>query len=197
MVASLAAVAVNRHSKVNTNLYILACLRYNMVSEKSKQGTRNRAAGKRFEDKTRKDLESKGFIVDRWTNNVELFIDKEWADIRPGDCKFKREGKLVPATPKIRMAKLQFGFGPILMNAFTGFPDFVAIKRLAIPDEFRDKGHNGLFTYDVVGVECKVNGTLDKEEKEKCDWLLKQGVFSKILIASKNGREVIYTEWKT
>ena len=145
-----------------------------MTQEKVNQGKRNRAAGKRFEDKTRKDLESKGFVVDRWTNNV-FFIDHVNDE---GSIKMFNLG---PAKPKIRMAKLQFGFGPILMNAYTGFPDFVCYN----------SEHN-----DVQGVECKVNGKLDKEEKEKCDWLLENNIFSKILIASKNGKEVVYTEWK-
>ena len=42
-----------------------------MKTEKQKQGKRNRVSGQRFELKTRKDLESKGWIVDKWTNNVE------------------------------------------------------------------------------------------------------------------------------
>ncbi|MHA1876700.1 MAG: hypothetical protein ACTSUC_09690 [Promethearchaeota archaeon] len=38
---------------------------------KVKQGKKNREAGARFERKVRKDLELKGWIVDRWTNNVK------------------------------------------------------------------------------------------------------------------------------
>ena len=37
-----------------------------------KQGKKNRQAGARFELKVRKDLESKGWIVDKWSNNVEF-----------------------------------------------------------------------------------------------------------------------------
>ena len=53
-----------------------------------------------------------------------------------------------------------------------GFPDFFAYKC---------KGKY----YEVVGVECKSNGYLDKIEKEKCEWLLKNKIFGKILIASR------------
>lgn len=42
--------------------------------------------------------------------------------------------------------------------------------------------------YVVQGVECKSNGNLSKIEKEKCNWLLQNKIFSKILIAyNENG----------
>lgn len=40
--------------------------------EKKKQGKKNKVAGTRFELKVRKDLEDKGWIVDKWTNNIEF-----------------------------------------------------------------------------------------------------------------------------
>lgn len=53
---------------------------------------------------------------------------------------------------------------------------------------------------EVIGVECKVNGYLDKKEKEKCKWLLDNNIFSKILIAyktkEKNKVKVNYKEFK-
>jgi len=72
----------------------------------SKQGKRNRAAGSRFERKVRKDLESQGFILDKWTNNVSFEEGK---------------GKIVPAKRK---------YNPFLraLSVGTGFPDFIAIK---------------------------------------------------------------------
>ncbi|MCH8945865.1 MAG: hypothetical protein IIA85_03005, partial [Nanoarchaeota archaeon] len=39
---------------------------------KSKQGKKNRAAGARFELKVRARLEAEGWIIDKWTNNVDL-----------------------------------------------------------------------------------------------------------------------------
>lgn len=120
---------------------------------KSKQGRLNRAAGARFELKVRNELEGKGWIVDRWMNNVDL-----------ENC------KLVPAKRK---------YNPFLraLSIGTGFPDFICFKRKKR-------------TCEVIGIEVKRNGWLDKSEKEKCAWLLKNQIFSKILIAKgiKQGR---------
>ena len=122
----------------------------------SKQGKLNRAAGSRFELKVRKDLEGKGWILDKWTNNVDL-----------------EEGKIVAAKRK---------FNPYLkiLSIGTGFPDFLGIK-------VNEKGKN-----DLIGIEVKRKGYLDKDEKEKCKFYLKSGVFSKILIAKaiKQGRNI-------
>ena len=41
-------------------------------SVRSKRGKKSRAAGGRFELKVREDLEKKGWIIARWTNNVEF-----------------------------------------------------------------------------------------------------------------------------
>ena len=41
-----------------------------------KRGSLSRAQGARFELKVRKDLEEKGRIVDKWTNNVDLKKDR-------------------------------------------------------------------------------------------------------------------------
>ncbi|MEK6760552.1 MAG: hypothetical protein AABX93_01365 [Nanoarchaeota archaeon] len=83
-------------------------------------------------------------------------------------------GKIIPAKRK---------FNPFskVLTIGTGFPDFVAFKK---------DGEK----YEVIGVEVKTNGYLDKEEKEKCKFLLDNKIFSKILIVkkSKNGREIIY-----
>ena len=51
--------------------------------------------------------------------------------------------------------------------------------------ELEDVGPGTNNMYIIYGVECKSNGKLDKEEKEKCKWLLSNNIFSKILIASK------------
>ena len=123
---------------------------------KVKMGRVSRAAGARFELKVRKDLEGKGRIVDKWSNNVDLKL-----------------GKVVPAKRK---------FNPFakVLTIGVGFPDFVSIKRIS----------EGI--YSVTGVEVKVNGTLSKEEKEKCAWYLKEGIFSEIWIAKsvREGRKI-------
>ena len=77
-------------------------------------------------------------------------------------------GKIIPAKRK---------FNPFMkaLSIGTGFPDFVAFKK---------EGEK----YEVIGVEVKTNGYLDKEEKEKCKFLLDKNIFSKILIAKKGKR---------
>ena len=59
---------------------------------------------------------------------------------------------------------------PMMLGA--GFPDFIAFRKIAM-------GH------EVIGVECKANGYLEKKERDMCEWLLDHNVFSKILIASR------------
>src|SRR3989344_7427076 len=116
---------------------------------KIKKGKLSRAQGARFESKVRKDFEDKGWIIDKWTNNVDL-----------------EEGKLIPAKRK---------FNPFMkvLTIGTGFPDFIAMKKIS-------KGK-----YEVIGLEVKMKGLLDKIEKEKCRWYLENEIFSKIIIAKK------------
>ncbi|MEK6757495.1 MAG: hypothetical protein AABX88_00050 [Nanoarchaeota archaeon] len=119
-----------------------------------RKGRMSRARGARFELKVRKDLEDKGRIVDKWTNNVDL----------PQNGESSGEGKLVPAKRKYNPFKKMLVVG-------TGFPDFISIKRI----------HEG--AYSIIGVEVKINGILSKIEKEKCRWYLQKGIFSQILVA--------------
>lgn len=70
---------------------------------KKERGGLSRARGGRFELKVRKDLEKKGRIVDKWTNNVDL-----------------EKGKLMIAR-KYNPFKKIFVLG-------AGFPDFITIK---------------------------------------------------------------------
>ncbi len=69
-----------------------------------KKGRSSKARGAKFELKVRKDLESKGRIVDKWNNNVDL-----------------QEDKLIIAKRK---------YNPYFkaMTIGTGFPDFISIK---------------------------------------------------------------------
>lgn len=75
-------------------------------------------------------------------------------------------GKLVPAKRKYNPFKKAMVLG-------TGFPDFVCFKR--------SQEEN----YEVIGLEVKANGYLDKIEKDMCIWLLEHNIFSRILIAKK------------
>jgi len=162
------------------------------TEEKRKQGKKNRASGAAFELKVRKDLEENGWIVDKWTNNVDWLEDNI---NRPPE---KREGKLIQA--KSFMGKTRTN----------GFPDFIAINIMA-GLEFSEKiiKLNGLGKSfipheieklkEVIGVESKSNGYLKPEEKEKCSWYLKNKVFSKILIAKKGKKrgEIEYVKFSS
>jgi hypothetical protein len=156
---------------------------------KKTQGKKNRESGARFERKVRADLESKGWIVDRWTNNVEF--DKEKVKMIAGNKLTKVNSvKLVPAKSRFNMRT-------------TGFPDFIAFKLGCVPQKiyFAESPclpKTRIMSYGVVGVECKSNGYLTKEEKEKCRWYLDNNKFSKILIAKKGKKrgEIEYVEFK-
>jgi hypothetical protein len=71
-----------------------------------KKGRSSKARGARFELKVRRDLESKGRIVDKWNNNVDL-----------------EEGKVI-------IAKKKFNPYSRIMTIGTGFPDFISIKQI-------------------------------------------------------------------
>ncbi len=72
--------------------------------KRRRQGKLNRAAGARFELKVRNKLESEGWVMDKWTNNVDL-----------------EKGKL------IKVKNLFLGPGkPLMLGA--GFPDFIAFR---------------------------------------------------------------------
>lgn len=142
------------------------------IINKSRQGKLNRAAGRRFEAKVRLGLEELGWIVDKWTNTVDY---KKW--------------KLVPAKRK---------YNPFMkiMVLGTGFPDFICFK-LKKEDDYDIKSEEK--NYDVIGVEVKTNGYLDKIERDMCYWLLENKIFSRILVAKakQNGRktEVEYIDF--
>jgi len=126
--------------------------------EFKKQGKKNRAAGARFEAKVRKKLEAEGWILDKWTNNVDL-----------------EKGAVVPAKRKFNPYLKILGIG-------TGFPDFIGFRLI-------DSNYQA---YEVLGVEVKSNGGLDKIEREKCRWYLKNKIFSKIYVAKirREGRKI-------
>lgn len=70
-----------------------------------KRGGLSRAQGARFELKVRQDLENKGMVVDKWTNNVDL--EKE----------------------KLIISRKYNPFKKMLVIG-TGFPDFIAFKHV-------------------------------------------------------------------
>jgi len=111
--------------------------------DRKKIGKANRSAGKRFELKVRSDLEEKGWIVFRNGNDV---TPVEQIDI--GEyARFFRQ-----ARPKWNPATRS----PMMMQS--GYPDFICIF------------NRGSY-FDVQFVECKVNGILSREEKDKNEWI--------------------------
>ena len=71
-----------------------------------KKGKKSRAAGGRFELIVRKDLEEKGKIVDKWSNNIDL-----------------EKNEMI-------IAKRKFNPFSRVMTIGTGFPDFLAIQHV-------------------------------------------------------------------
>jgi hypothetical protein len=141
------------------------------------KGRKNRQKGKEFERKIREDLEKKGWIVIRWDKNIDL-INKKLINSKP---------KFNPFTKSL------------IMNS-GGFPDFLCIK-------FKTNGYgiqclpkgkwnmNITPIFDIRLVECKINGYLTPEEREKCKWI-KINLKIPIVIASKNKKEIKYEEFK-
>ena len=176
----------------------------------------SKARGADFELRVRKDMTEKGWIVDKFGNNVEFdfpletdfadFVDKKKKEgikvhgVMPQPHYIKKEGKLIQAKNKWA------GTGrPMMMGA--GFPDFVCFQRSnferfgcsecrRVINVQKELGN----VYEVIGVECKCNGWLSQIEREKCRWLLNNNVFSKILIAErtkpKNKIVIIYHDFK-
>lgn len=150
------------------------------MQDKISMGKKSRADGQRFEKRVRADLEKKYVIVDKWTNNVTKPFEQdigEWVRA------------LEPAKPK-------FIFNPVMKRRVmvgnsSGFPDFIVLIKAGLRDDNR-------YTFDALGVESKMTGKLDKEEKEKCRWLLDKHIFTKILIASKGEKRgsIKYTEFE-
>jgi hypothetical protein len=135
-----------------------------------KRGSLSRAQGGRFELKVRKDLEGKGKIVDKWTNNIEFKKDDN--------------NQTISSTGKLIIARKYNPFKKLFILG-AGFPDFIAIEHI--------QGE----LYRVIGVEVKMNGILSKEEKEKCVWYLQKEIFSKIWIAKKGDKrgEIEYIDF--
>ena len=152
---------------------------------KKETGKKSRAAGQRFEKRVREDMIKKGWVVDKWTNNVEFYNDEDVHDLP------FTKGKLVPAKPK-------FVFNPamkrrVMMGNSSGFPDFICYLYTGLEEINHDR------KYNIIGVESKMNGVLDKQERAKCKWLIENRIFNKIYIAQKGQKrgEIIYKEFKS
>jgi hypothetical protein len=160
---------------------------YRMVTkeEKSKIGKKSRIDGAKFELVVRLELEKKGWIVIKNPNNViEETKLNEAQGIHLGNNAWIK--RMEPETKKyFKQGKSKYNpFTKRLMMNSGGFPDFLCYRTMELTPI--DENH-----YEIIGVECKTNGKLDKEEKEKVKWLLEKKIFSRILIASKemNGKK--------
>ena len=143
--------------------------------KKVAMGKKSRACGTRFELKVRHNLEERGWIVDKWSNNVEEY-----------DPEPELHGK--PILKHFRLCQAKRKFNPFrkVLGIGTGFPDFIAFKT------------NKRGIIELMAVESKMDGKLDKLEKNKCAWLLDNGVFHHIFIAQKSEKrgKVKYVEFK-
>ena len=166
---------------------------------KQKQGKRNKASGARFELLVRKDLESKGWVCSKWMNNVGMW-DKKGNQVIKKTIN-KSEKYLVKKTQKeikfediifdkIISAKHKFRGIGIPMAIGTGFCDFIIYRQRVLSNYEKEMPNN---LYEIIFCEAKSKGYLDKEEKEKALWYLKNNFCSKFLIAkkTKKGRKVI------
>jgi hypothetical protein len=80
---------------------------HNKKKSEIKKGRTSKARGARFELKVRKNLEEKGRIVDKWSNNVDL----EKNELTPAKRKFNPYSKI--------------------MMLSGGFPDFISFKKIS------------------------------------------------------------------
>lgn len=127
-----------------------------MPIDKKAQGKKNRSLGAQFELDVRKKYERKGWIVDKFSSNIDL----------ENNC--------------IKQAGLKYIPGRGLMPGL-GFPDFIMFQRR----EYE--------AYQLLFVECKTNNILTKIEKQKLDWLVKQG--HRCFVAYKDGKEIRIREF--
>ena len=152
-----------------------------MKQKNIKRGKKARASGGRFELKIHKDLEKKGWILIKNPNNV---INKQFVQ---GKSKYN------PFTKKL------------MMNS-GGFPDFIIYTKGFYPHEIdlNQQGNLNVIKesekvnerYVILGLEVKSLGYLKKIEKEKANWLIKNKIFSGIIIAMKKKRgAIIYKEY--
>jgi type I site-specific restriction endonuclease len=124
-----------------------------------KKGKKSRSQGNAFELRVRKELESKGWVVFKNSNNL-------------------KDGEYIISKPKFNPVTKQ------LMMMSGGFPDFLCLHK---------------DTKELLFVESKMTGVLDKQEKETCDWINKelgQDVFVAYKVKIKNKVEVAFKTYK-
>ena len=193
------------------------------MKTKQTQGRLNRQSGSIWERKVRDDLIKKGWNVSKFQSNVNLILNltikkgtsiKIIKDILDGFYKgFKSNEKGFPQIePRFKSISINMEEGEETRlnisgkfvpaqtsNKFRrgtlGFPDFICWKKPQGDDDNTkwDMARGRTILQELIAVEAKSNGYLDKIEKAKCRWLIENKIFSKILIAKKKkeGRKVI------
>jgi hypothetical protein len=167
-------------------------------AEKVKQGRKNRKSGQKFELIVRKDLESKGWTVCKWSNNIEWITGSVCNGFQIWDFKDitwdNPNGRIIPSKHKFNP------FGRCMVQG-TGFPDFIAFRLLPQISVCHECGsdvcsHPKPCRYEVIGLEAKSGKYLDKEEKAKCAVYFSNKTFSRIVIASKCAEGIKYEDFK-
>lgn len=128
-----------------------------------KQGKKNKAIGKAFEKKVMEFYEKEGYVVMRFTKNVDLKLNKL---INP-------KPRFNPFTKSIQYSK-------------SGFPDLIIFKQSI---EITNALGKIIRNYEIKGIECKggnkTHKYLSKEEKLKALWYVKKKIFTEFLLAEK------------
>lgn len=169
---------------------------------KSQLGKKSRKKGKDFEVAVRKDLIANGWLVTRFDNQVDL----------ENNCLSQSKAKFNPFTR--RVMTMSSGFPDFLCVKFEKIPPYVytldvdynkeQIERLQREiKKCNDKSQiitspnvhiNQLTTTKIQLLECKINGKLDKLEREKVDWL-KNNLKIPVFVAYKDeNNKITYKE---
>ena len=74
----------------------------------------------------------------------------------------------------------------------SGFPDFMAFQ--LAEDNIEEQKKRATPKYRMKFIECKFNGTLKRIEKEKLNWMVKEG--HQCWVACDNNGEINYIKWK-
>lgn len=186
--------------------------------ENSLRGKKARASGQRFEARVREDLEGMGWIVDKWTNTVDYDRDGKIGKVVPAKRKwnpFKKVMVIGTGFPDFIAFRskanekndfpLGEGFCEKCENKSFGYlieENFMNCEFCGeiINSDLPKSAEGNSDKTEVIGVEVKTNGYLDQTEKGMCFWLLKNKIFSRILIAKKkkvkNRIKVEYKEFK-
>ena len=119
-----------------------------MEHDYKKQGKVNRRKGGDWERKVKKELKEDGWIVNKSSNQIDVEIN----DV----------GEIIGGS----FINIKMFFSPFnkAMMTGSGFPDFVCFKK-----------SDGGELFELMFVECKLNGKLSREEKLKMEWLGMEG----------------------